>query len=438
MNYPNLLRTRLGRMTALFSLYACKGIPYGFASLAIVNEMSAQGLSKQVIGWYFSSLTWPWAIKWMFGPAVDLCYSRRLGRRRTWLFFTQIAMAFTLLIASQVDFCLHLRIFIAVIFIHNIFAATQGVAMGALACDCVPEEERGMANGLMSAGAYAGSALGGSGAIFLIDRIGFFGNYLLVAVAILAIAATITLNIREKPLPEKEMRPKEGFWKPLTREVHVYLRDACRAMLSTRQAVFGIFFALLPPGAFVLSLAFATTFAKQELRMSNDNYALLSAVAPLASAVFCILGGVLSDRFGRRRLMVISILGVAIPTLYLAFVLWRQGIAAPGDAKHLLPEDLNRLILAYWIAMLIYSALQGIGYSVQAAIFMDVTSPLVAATQFTAYMALINFGRSYYAILQGYAEVSISYPLMLILDCCCGLLCLVPLFLMKTKKTKAS
>ena len=100
LNLPNLLATRFGRLTALFFLYASKGIPYGFTSLAIVNEMSTQGLSKEVIGWYFSSLTWPWAIKWMFGPAVDLFYSKRLGHRRTWLLLTQVVMAATLLVAG--------------------------------------------------------------------------------------------------------------------------------------------------------------------------------------------------------------------------------------------------------------------------------------------------------------------------------------------------
>lgn len=425
-------------MTALFSLYACKGIPFGFTSLAIVNEMSAQGLSKQVIGWYFSSLTWPWAIKWMFGPAVDLFYSRRLGRRRTWLLLTQLVMGLTLLTASQIDLSLHVRIFIAVIFVHNLFAATQGVAMGALACDCVPEEDRGMANGLMSAGAHAGTAIGGSGAIFLIDRIGVFSNYLFVAGAIFAIAAMVTLNLREKPAPAREIGTHENAWTLLFDEIRTYLRDAVRAMLATRQAVFGIFFALLPPGAFALSLAFATTFAKQELGMTNDGYALLSAVAPMVSAGFCVLGGLLSDRFGRRPLMAISVFGVALPTLCLALVLWCKGITSPGDAKHVTAVDQVHLIVAYWIVTLIYAALQGIGYSVQAAIFMDVTSPLVAATQFTAYTALMNFARSWYAIVQGYAEESVSYPLMLTLDCCIGLLCLVPLFWMKGKSAAAS
>ena len=433
MNHPNLLGTRIGRLTALFFLYASKGIPYGFTSLAIVNEMSEQGLSKQVIGWYFSSLTWPWAIKWMFGPAVDLFYSKRFGRRRTWLLLTQVVMALTLLIAWRIDFSLHFRIFLAVIFVHNLFAATQGVAMGALACDTVPEEERGLANGLMSAGAYAGTAIGGSGAIFLIDRIGFSANYLLVAGAILAIAAAITANIREKPLPCKETSPTEAAFQVLLREIRAYLREAVKAMLSSRQAFFGIFFALLPPGAFALSLAFTTTFAKQELQMSNDNYAWLSAVSPLVSAVFCIVGGLLSDRFGRRRLMATSVFGVALPTLYLALVLSMHGILAAGQAKTLEANVLSRLILTYWIVSLVYAALQGIGYSVQAAIFMNVTSPLVAATQFTAYTALMNFGRSYYAVAQGYAEEWMSYPAMLIFDSCIGLLCLMPLYWMKAK-----
>ena len=53
------------------------------------------------------------------------------------------------------------------ILIHNAFAATQDVAIDALAVNVLREDERGLANGLMFGGAYLGQAIGGSGVLFL-------------------------------------------------------------------------------------------------------------------------------------------------------------------------------------------------------------------------------------------------------------------------------
>ena len=425
LNYPNLLGTRIGRMTALFSLYACKGIPYGFTSLTIVNEMNKQGISAKAIGWYSASLAWPWAVKWVFGPILDLFYCERLGRRRTWLFLSQIVMAVSLLAACRIDFSREIMLFIAVILIHNISAAIQGVAMGALACDSVPERERGLANGLMSAGAYLGTALGGSGALFLIPQVGFLYTYFFV---------TITLPIRELPLPPKMKVAGLSAWRILREEIATYLKDAAKAMLASRPALWAMIFALFPPGAFALGMAFATMLIK-ELKMSDRQFAVYSLVVGAVSAVFCIVGGTLSDRFGRRLVMAISVLGVALPTLVLAFYLRRQGFIFPGKPSPADPQNLFALVVIFWAVSVIYAAVQGIGYSVQMAIFMDVTSPAVAATQFTAYTALANVMRSYYPILQGYQMDWWGYPSMLVFDSCFGLLCLIPLFFIVKKSS---
>ena len=48
--------------------------------------------------------------------------------------------------------------------------------------------------------------------------------------------------------------------------------------------------------------------------------------------------------------------------------------------------------------------------------------PAVAATQFTAYMALMNLCISYTALWQGWAVERWGYPVTLLVDCLVGLL----------------
>jgi PAT family beta-lactamase induction signal transducer AmpG len=56
---------------------------------------------------------------------------------------------------------------------------------------------------------------------------------------------------------------------------------------------------------------------------------------------------------------------------------------------------------------------------------MDVTNPAVAATQFTAYMALLNLSIAYSATWQGIAIEALGYPDTMLIDAIVGLLCLL-------------
>ena len=62
---------------------------------------------------------------------------------------------------------------------------------------------------------------------------------------------------------------------------------------------------------------------------------------------------------------------------------------------------------------------------------MDITTPAVAATQFTAYMALMNLCISYTATWQGYVVERIGYPATLVIDSVVGLFGLLLLPLMR-------
>ena len=60
----------------------------------------------------------------------------------------------------------------------------------------------------------------------------------------------------------------------------------------------------------------------------------------------------------------------------------------------------------------------------------------MAATQFTAYMALMNLCTSYTAAWQGFAVERIGYPATLVVDSIAGLIGLALLPLMRPRKTE--
>ncbi|HEY1459207.1 MAG TPA: MFS transporter, partial [Casimicrobiaceae bacterium] len=175
--FPNLLSSRHGRLTAFFLLYMTEGIPLGFTATAIATQMRRQGLDAAAIGAFVGSLYLPWAFKWVTGPFVDAFSSDRFGRRRLWILMMQAGMMATLLFAMPVNFSTELGLFTAIILVHNCFAATQDVAIDALAVNVLPEHERGVANGVMFAGQSIGQAIGGSGVLFLMAVMPFASTY---------------------------------------------------------------------------------------------------------------------------------------------------------------------------------------------------------------------------------------------------------------------
>ena len=104
-------------------------------------------------------------------------------------------------------------------------------------------------------------------------------------------------------------------------------------------------------------------------------------------------------------------------------------IAASVAPRRMPPAELVKL---FWICVVFYSAMYGLMTGSQIPIFMEITNPAVAATQFTAYMALHNLATSYTAIWQGYSIEHWGYPTTLFIDATVGLvgIALIPFLIL--------
>jgi len=436
MRLPNLLATAKGRLAAFFFLYITEGIPLGFAATAVATQLRRQDVGPAEIGAFVASFYLPWAFKWAFGPLVDVFASERLGRRRGWIIGTQILMAATLLSPVMLKLPGQLWLFTIILLVHNTFAAMQDVAIDALACGTLQEHERGTANGMMFAGASIGRLIGGSGVLFLMSYTGFQPTFIFVAGCILVVTALVVLPMREPPGPARP--PVVGSrLRAAGREMHDFAVSSFRAFLGTRGAASGLLLSLLPPGAMCLGLSLQSNLAV-ELGLDNDEVAKLNAWSAVVAAASMVAGGYLSDRLGRRLMLSIYIACLGLPVLYLMSALTQHGWIMPvsPNAPNR-PEVPAALVTALWIATLVYNVFNGLMYGTSTAIYMDVTNPRVAATQFTAYMALANLTISYSAAWQGIAIEAWGYPRTMLVDVIFGVACLALIPFMARKAGEA-
>ncbi|MEN9362444.1 MAG: hypothetical protein RL095_3979 [Verrucomicrobiota bacterium] len=414
---PNLLATSKGRLLFFFLLYIGEGLPQGYTGTVVALEFKRLGMDAQAIAGLMVAVTAPWAWKWLAGPIVDNLHLTRFGRRKQWIVGSQLLMILSLLAAisffpqAQADGSyLYLKLFTALLIINSVFSAIQDVAIDALACGTLQEEERGLGNGLMFAGAQAGAALGGS-VLLLLKGQGMSLNSvsILVPLMLLIILAIVILFAAEKTLGVAEQpAAAERAWRQVGAELQDYGRTVLKAFFGRRAGLLLLLFVLLPVGGMALSLTLGTIISPM-LGMNDEEIGKLGLWSTLVFCFSCVAGGKLSDHFGRRRCLALFCLGMSLVTLWTAWELkksgWSHFSTPPVDGQW--PQQ-PELIRMWWISSLIYSLFFGLMYGIRTALVMDFMVPKVAATQFTACMALMNLVTVYSYAWQGRASDPIA------------------------------
>ncbi|MCA8949468.1 MAG: MFS transporter, partial [Planctomycetes bacterium] len=147
------------RRKLLFAaLYFAEGAPIGWLWWALPSQLARAGWSAEDITALTAALALPWAGKFLWAPLVDIVRTRWFGVRG-WLVLAQLGMAATLLPMLALDPVADATAVFGWLLAHAFCAATQDVAIDALAIRSVPAAERGAINGAMQIGQIGGRVL---------------------------------------------------------------------------------------------------------------------------------------------------------------------------------------------------------------------------------------------------------------------------------------
>ena len=381
---PSLVEHKAARFAAIVILYFMQGVPIGLGLIAIPAWLAANGATPVQVGAFVGTIMLPWSLKLVNGLIMDRFAFKPMGRRRGWILAAQALMAATLMtLAVLAPGPQDIAILTVFVFILNVCAAFNDVAVDGMTVDIVPESERPLLNSLM----FTGQAIGLSSTGFIAGALLVEGSMMVPALifgTFVALASTFVALFRERPgerlLPwtvgqaSKECleRQQDAFW-PILKGV----------VLSTIKPTTLIFLAAmgLAMGTGAYLDAVAATLAVQQLGWASDEYSGLFGGISLAGAALCVILGAPSVRaFGLRNALILIFCLHFVMALFAAFTLAEWG------GGYLFPVTVFIQFMAHMLTLVVGCVW-----------LMHLCDPKVAASQFALFMATPNLFRSFFA-----------------------------------------
>ncbi len=300
-------------------MYFAQGIPSGLLSIAIPAWLASQGVSAGEIGSYLAVIVLPWVFKLVTGPLMDRYEFLAMGRRRPWVLGAQLGLSLSLLAlmlvenpAEQIGLLMMVGVFI------NIFAATQDVAVDGMSIDLTPTREHGRLNAFMSFGKAIGWATTAAVSGVLLVTWGMQATAIVAAIisAVMTVLFVFVLEREgERRLPwtrgeaASNHQPGNSF-----RAVFgglnkvLWIRGSLIVMLIMffDGLISGYGWALMPIAAVKL------------FGYTTPQWSQLVAVMRLTGAFLSLALGPLIDRFGAKRLLILTMILVGVHAVLLA------------------------------------------------------------------------------------------------------------------------
>lgn len=383
-----LERSRPLRLFTLFILYVGQGLPIGLFWFAIPTWMAVNGASAAEVGSVAALTALPWSLKLVNGFIMDRYTFLAMGRRRVWILGAQIVMIASLLIAAVINPAVNdVAILGAIGFAVNMATTFQDVGVDGLAVDIMTEDERSRGSGMMFGGQSIGIAVGIAICGFFISKYGAPAAFTVVA-ALIGVLCVYIASFKERE-GERALPWSTGTAHP--RNLSIQLEAWWPLLKSTFKSLCALTSLLWMPVLFGRGILYGGLTGATPLIGANYTgwdvleISALTSTAGLAAGILGMtLGGWLGDKFGAKKIAIawmLVTLGMCI-TMYLSVPYWSDG----------------RLFVAFvysWIALDILLTVACLPIS------MRLCDPKVAATQFTIYMAVSNFGTSFGAFMLG-------------------------------------
>lgn len=369
--------------TMLFFGFGC-GLPF---LLIVGGTLSTWlrdiGLALSLIG-LLSFASFFYVLKFLWAPLLDRYALPLLGRRRGWLFVSQLLLMLALLAMAYTDPTAHLSTLIAFVALAAFAGATQDILVDAYRIEIVEIHAQGALAATYTLGYRVGLILGGAMALYFAELFSWKTTYTVMALLmLLPLAATLLAREPTAHVDIRKVSLAEAFIEPFR---EFFSRNGVLLALA-----FLVFVGLYKfPDQMIGVLAgpfyLDSGYTKADIATVSKLYGVWLGIGG------AFLGGVCVAAFDMRKLLAVAAVGVALSNL--AFLLMAQN-----------PSE----IWAFFVAITADNLAQGFAGTVLVAFMSGLTHQNFTATQYALLVSLANLPGKFVGGFSGYIVEQSSY-----------------------------
>ncbi len=378
--YAELLKSVLNRrMLTILLLGFSSGLPLALVSSTLQAWMASVHVDLSLIG-VFSLVGLPYTLKFLWAPWMDRYSLFFLGRRRGWIFITQVALIFSLVGMSFADPIKKPGILAIFAFLVAFSSASQDIVIDAYKTEILNQSEFGLGASVANLGYRLALLFSGAFALILSDHISWQKIYLMMAGSI---SVGFFANLFGPESPSFSIAPKtlqEALVEPF---LNFFQRKKILGLVA-----FIIFYKMDVVVALALMTPFMMEigFTKTDIGIVNKGFGLISTL------VGTFLGGLWMSRIGLKyALFLFGILqGISGICFYL---LARMGHHYPMMVITIASENF----------------FSGMGNAAYAAFLMSLCHPKFTATQFALLTSLMALTRTFAGSFTGFLAKAVGW-----------------------------
>lgn len=402
------------RVLSLLFLGFSSGLPLALTFGTLSVWLAEVGVSKTTIG-LFALMGAPYAFKFVWAPLVDKLpvpfLTRRLGRRRGWAVFTQLALMVTITALGATDPLAHAGLMALFAFAVAFWSASQDIVIDAYRVEILEERQYGAGAATIVLGYRIGMLVSGAGALYLATYVGWFAAYGVMTLFMIVGIVAILLNPEPKVQKSRESIEQE-------RRIAEYLEarpdlkgKKARALAWAYGAVISPFAEFISRRGWVVILLFVLLYKFGDALagvMSNPFYielgftkiqiASISKVFGLAATIVGgVIGGLIVNHIGIMRSLLVC--GILQMFSNLMFAI----LAVVGN---------DPSMLALTIAVENLSG--GMGTAAFVAYLSSLCNVAYTATQYALLTSFMAFGRTLLSSSGGWMADQMSWVIFFV------------------------
>jgi PAT family beta-lactamase induction signal transducer AmpG len=353
----------------LLLLGFASGLPLALTSGTLQAWATVDGVSLQNIG-FLTLVGTAYTLKFLWAPLVDRYAPPFLGRRRSWMFLSQVLLAVFIAAMGLMAPASHLGWLALLAVMVAFLSATQDIAFDAYSTDVLREKERAAGAALKVLGYRLAMIVSGGLALVLAGTwLGWQSTYFLMGALMLACGVVTLLS----PEPEHAVKPP--------RTLGAAVVEPLSEFFSRRGALLILLLIVLYKLGDAFAGALSTTFLIRGVGFSTEEVGTVNKIFGLvATIVGALAGGSIMARLGLYR----SLMWFGVLQAISNFGYWVLAVT---------PAHLYSMGLV----VAVENICGGLGTAAFVALLMALCNQRFSATQFALLSALSAVGRTYLA-----------------------------------------